>query len=129
MPQIPVRVFREASGASPALKWLKELKKTDTRAYARCIALILRLGTFGSELEMPDSKPLGGGLFELRARKGKSRYRILYFFCGKEAVCLSHGVVKKQSEVSQSDLVSANKRKQLAEANMVKYTVNFKEKI
>src|SRR5205085_392141 len=84
-------------------EWLAGLRKADRKGFVKCLDLILELERLGVELEMPHSKPLGGGIFELRTRHKKVRYRIFYFFTNRGA-CLSHGVVKKTAAVMQSDI-------------------------
>ena len=39
---------------------------------------------------------LRNGIYELRAKVGTVNYRVLYFFCGSNVACLSHGLTKGQ---------------------------------
>jgi len=59
---------------------------------------------------MPNAKPVGEGLFELRVR-GKEEVRTLYVFQLKENVILLHGFKKKTMSILKRDLRIALKRK------------------
>lgn len=61
----------------------------------------------GHLLDMPDSKSLGRGLFELRTQ-GKIRVRILYVF-HKNRVYVIHGFVKKAWKISIKDMSYARR--------------------
>lgn len=50
MPRTDVVFYQEAEGDVPVLDWLKRLRRSDQRAYAKCIASIERLAEFGHEL-------------------------------------------------------------------------------
>jgi phage-related protein len=55
---------------------------------------------------------LRGSIHELRAAHSGVNYRILYFFHGREAVVLSHGIVKQQAAVPEREIERAIERKQ-----------------
>ena len=76
--------YQEAPGDVPALNWLRRLQRTDRRGYAKCVARVQRLAELGHELRRPEADFLRDGIHELRARRGRVQYRILYFFHGKE---------------------------------------------
>ena len=84
MPRTGVVFYQEARGDVPALDWLRRLQRTDRRGYAKCVARVQRLAELGHELRRPEADFLRGGIHELRARRGRVQYRILYFFHGKE---------------------------------------------
>jgi len=69
---------------------------------ARTIELIDHLKEYGHLLDMPDSKSLGKGLFELRTQ-GKLKVRILYIFHKGQAYII-HGFVKKAWKISLKDI-------------------------
>lgn len=56
----------------------------------------------GNLLGMPDSKPLGTGLFELRTH-GRRQVRILYMFRNGKAYVI-HGFIKKAWKISKKDI-------------------------
>lgn len=95
MPLTTVLFYQEARGDVPVLDWLRKLRRTDRRAYAKCVARILRLAELGHQLRRPEADSLRGGLYELRARRGRVHYRILYFFHGRQVAVLAHSVTKE----------------------------------
>ena len=86
MPEITTVFFRDEKNI-PVLDWLKELKQKDRQGYAKCVARIRMLSQLGHELRRPLADYLDQGIYELRIRRGRVNYRILYFFTGKRWVC------------------------------------------
>ena len=95
MPSIGVCFYQEASGEVPVLEWLRDLRRRDRRAYAKCVARIERLAELGNELRRPEADFLRDGIYELRARKGRVQYRILYFFHGRDIALLAQALTKE----------------------------------
>jgi phage-related protein len=124
MPQTTVCVFREAAGEIPFAEWLDALAESEPRPYFKCLEMIARLAQLGNELRRPTSDVLRDGIRELRAKIGTVNYRVLYFFCGKNAVCLSHGLTK-EGRVPDADIDRAVKRKKLVATNPDRYTADF----
>ena len=74
------------------------------------VSKILQLLTIvGNEIEMPYSKSLGEGLFELRV-PGKISIRIIYCFYQNYAILL-HAFAKKTNKISKKDLNLAKRRR------------------
>jgi hypothetical protein len=71
MSRTEVIFYPEVEGDVPVLDWLKGLRRTDQRAYERCVAAIGRLSESGHELRRPLADILRDGVFELRIRKGR----------------------------------------------------------
>lgn len=63
-------------------------------------------------MRRPAADFLRDGIYELRASYGSQQYRVLYFFHGRDAVVLSHGITKRQS-VPAVEIDRAIARKQL----------------
>ena len=124
MPATEARAFRDASGEMPLQEWLNDLEQSEPRAHAKCLAVILELAAKGHELRRPASDALRDGIRELRTRVGRVHYRILYFFFGKHAACLSHGITK-EDEVPDKDIELAIRRKKLVERDSERYTGTF----
>ena len=62
-------------------------------------------------IELPYSKPLENGIFELRAKQGSDITRVLYFFIvGKKAV-LTNGFIKKSQKTPKAEKELAKKYK------------------
>ena len=93
MPPIEVLFFREADGRIPMLEWLDELP---TKGRDKCILALERLGELGHELRRPAADYLRDGVYELRVGWRGVNYRMLYFFHGRAAVIVSHGLVKER---------------------------------
>ena len=95
MPQTKIQVYRAKNGTVPLKEWLVNLQKMDKRAFAKCVAMILRLEQLGHELRRPESAPLRDGIHELRTRVGTVNYRLLYSFNGKNTGLLLLGCTKE----------------------------------
>ena len=93
MPRSDVILYREADGTVPLLDWLDGLSP---KAIAKCRVRIERLAEFGHELRRPEADYLRDDIYEIRVRLRSVNYRMLYFFHGKQAVVLSHGLVKER---------------------------------
>ena len=73
----------------------------------KALRAIKLLADFGNTLREPDSKPIGDGIFELRAKLGTDIVRILYFFCEGQAVVLTNGFVKKTQKTPDNQIRQA----------------------
>ena len=80
-------------------KFIKGLDDETAMRVDRTVGILEKLGHL---IEMPDSKSLGKGLFELRIH-GNRQVRIIYVFKNKKAYII-HGFVKKTSKISHSDI-------------------------
>ena len=80
----------------------KFIKDLNIEVWARVDRTLTTLGILGHLIEMPDSKSLGKGLFELRIQ-GKIQIRILYMFKNNKAYIL-HGFVKKTWKIPRGDI-------------------------
>jgi|SRR3989344_7307042 len=88
---------------------LKNIKVLDLETRDHAVHLIDILKDYGAGIRMPYSKPIGGGIFELRAL-GKTNVRFLYCFHKDSAVIL-HFLIKKQNKLNFQDISLAQKRK------------------
>ena len=87
MPSTGVVFFREGDGTVPVLDWLKRLRRTNVKAFAKCLVRVERLAELGHDLRRPEADLLRDGIHELRARCGSVQYRLLYFFTAGTCVC------------------------------------------
>jgi phage-related protein len=124
MPQTTLLVFREGPNEAPFTKWIDALEIEEPKAYARCIERILQLERFGYEMRRPAADILRDSIYELRAKIGRVHYRILYFFCGKNVVCLSHGFTKVGA-VPKHEIDAAIRAKKLVDKDRVRYTESW----
>jgi phage-related protein len=94
VPGVEVIFFQEVEGeAPPLIEWLDGLSQ---KARLKCVARLKRLEDVGYELRRPEADYLRDGIYELRASYEGVHYRMLYFFHGRSAVVVTHGVVKER---------------------------------
>jgi len=109
MPKVQVLFYAEEDGSAPVDLWLEKLPK---KVQAKGINRIFRLEEQGHELKRPEADYLQDDIYELRWSWQNVNYRILYFFYGREAVILAHGLTKEDI-IPKGDLNIAVKRKQM----------------
>src|SRR5437016_2231536 len=127
MPRTDVIFYQEDENDAPVLDWLKELRRSDECAYGACVAAIERLAEFGHELRRPLAELLRDGIYELRIRKGRMNYRILYFFHGRNVAILGHALTK-EDKVPKADIERAIRRRNAFEADPVLHSYSEEEK-
>lgn len=120
MPMIQV-VFYQETNRVPVLDWLRELRRKDRKAYAKCVARIHLLSQWGHDLRRPLADYLEDDIHELRIRKGQVHYRILYFFHGQQAAVLAHALIK-EDVVPRLDLQRAVERRRIFLKNPNRHT-------
>ena len=91
----------------PVLEWLDQLP---TKAQDKCMVKIRRLAELGHELRRPEADILHDGIHELRIGLHHINYRILYFFHGRVAAILAHGLTK-ESRIPEAAIEVALSRK------------------
>jgi hypothetical protein len=92
MPKTTIVIYQEIDGHVPLREWLIAL---DRKVQNKCFVAIEALAERGYELRRPVADYLRDGIYELRVRYGHVNYRVLYGFCGANAVLLSHGCTKE----------------------------------
>ena len=112
MPRTKIVLYREDDGTVPLLAWLDSVPD---KVRDKCVVRIERLRELGHELRRPEADFLRDGIYELRAALQGINYRVLYFFHRREAVVLSHGLVKER-EVPPKEIDRAIARKLKYEA-------------
>jgi phage-related protein len=127
MPQTDVVFYEEDRKDVPVLDWLKELRRSDQRAYVSCVAAIARLADFGHERRRPLADIVRDGIYELRIRQGRVSYRILYFFHGRNLTILGHALTK-EDKVPKADIERAIRRKKAFEADLAGHSYSEEEK-
>ncbi|MBI3634136.1 MAG: type II toxin-antitoxin system RelE/ParE family toxin [Candidatus Yonathbacteria bacterium] len=83
------------------------IEKLDDILLERVLSSVDFLEKYGALLEMPLSKPLGKGLFELRI-VGNIHIRIFYCF-HKNTAYILHAIVKKQQVIPKKEIDFARK--------------------
>ena len=89
-------------------RWLDRLPEIPRR---KCEELIAQLQESGRKLTYPHVHSLREGIYELRARHGTVRYRILYFWHRGNVAIVTHGIVKKSRTVPGNEIQRALQRK------------------
>jgi hypothetical protein len=84
--------YTTASGDSPVRAFLSGLRGQDR---VEAFALIQLLAERGNTLRRPHSRPLGGGLFELRG----TQVRIFYVLRPQRRIVLLGGMLKKRGDI------------------------------
>src|ERR1700719_3799986 len=113
MANVTIHLYCEENGDTPFLAWFESLP---TKAQDKCRVRLERLEEMGHELRRPEADFLRDGIYELRVGLQHVNYRMLYFFHGRVAGVVSHGLVK-QAEVPPKEIEKAIQRKQKFEKN------------
>ncbi len=121
MPLTTVFFYQDESEHAPVVEWLRNLRRTDRKAYAKCVARIRRLVELGHELRRPEADCLRDGIYELRAKKGRVNYRILYFFHGQNVAILGHAITK-EGKIPDAEIERTIRRKEAFERNPARHT-------
>lgn len=118
MPRTNVIFYQEEDGTVPIVDWLDALPD---KAQVKCLARLRRLEELGHELRRPEADLLRDGIYELRIGLQGLNYRILYFFHGREAAVVSHGLTKER-RVPPGEIDLAVGRKKKFEAQPEQHT-------
>jgi len=110
MPTTQVLFYQDADGRSPVVDWLEALRARDVVAFTKCATVIERLEESGHELRRPTADFLRDGIYELRAKRGRVNYRLLYFFHGRNVAIVAHALTK-EAEVPRADIDRALARR------------------
>lgn len=79
---------------------------------AKVLAAIDLLEEEGSNLHRPYADLLKNGIHELRVCISRIRYRILYFFCNRTDIVLTHGFKKQAKKVPETEIKRAIRYKE-----------------
>jgi phage-related protein len=123
LPPIEVVYYKDADGTVPLIEWFNTLP---SKAIQKCAVKLGRLEQLGHELRRPEGDYLRDEVYELRASYQGVHYRMLYFFHGRSAVIVSHGLVKLGA-VSPREIDLAINRKRSFEATPSRHTFRPKE--
>ena len=101
-----VEYYEKADGSRPVEDFILS---QDAKMQAKIFAALELLEIKGPELREPFSKPLGDGLFEVRAKQGSDISRVLYFFVVGRKVILTNGFVKKTQKTPPREIDRAKR--------------------
>ena len=102
-----VRFHHSGGGRSAVLDWLLDLPDTEL---AICIGLLRRLQREGNQLGLPQSAPLGAGLFELRGHSDRMQLRMIYCFEKGQLCIIASGFIKQSPKTLAHELDLARRR-------------------
>ena len=101
-----VEYYEKADGSRPAEDFILS---QDAKMQAKIFATLELLEIKGPGLREPFSKPLGDGIFEVRAKQGSDISRVLYFFVVGRKVILTNGFIKKTQKTPSREIDRAKR--------------------
>ncbi|MBX3324756.1 MAG: type II toxin-antitoxin system RelE/ParE family toxin [Nitrospira sp.] len=122
--EIAENTSRLLSGAGRQRSGVGVARHAPCKIQDKCVVKIERLRELGHELRRPEADLLRNGIYELRIGREGMNYRILYFFHGRMAAVLAHGLAKER-EVPTKDIQVALERKRCFERDP--YTHTYRE--
>ena len=104
--EFQVLFYDKPDGTEPAKEFILSLDKKMRTKMLRTVEMLQRNGT---DLREPNSKPLGEGIFELRAKVGSDISRVLYFFIVGRRIILTNGFIKKTAKTPPCEIELAKR--------------------
>ena len=104
--KIPVVFYRTRGGSEIVRDWLRALDEKDRNA----IGLDLMRIQFRWPVGMPLCRPMGEGLWEVRANLPSNRTARILFCVVAERIVVLHGFIKKTQKTPDDELALARKR-------------------
>ena len=106
MENFSVEYYETEDGTRPAEEFILS---QDKKMQAKLFMSLELLEIKGPGLREPYSKPLGDGIFEVRAKQGTDISRVLYFFVVGKKVILTNGFVKKTPKTPPGEIARAKR--------------------
>lgn len=103
-----IEFYQLPNGDKPVKEFLDGL---DNKMRTKAVYGLSILEEFGNKLREPYSKPIGGGLFELRIKFAGDISRIFYFFVVDNKIILTNGFIKKTMKTPKAEIELARKYK------------------
>ena len=101
-----VEYYEREDGSKPAEEFILS---QNNKMQAKLFMTLEFLEERGPALREPYSKPLGDGIFEVRAKVGSDISRVLYFFVIGKRIILTNGFVKKTQKTPSSEIERAKR--------------------
>ena len=98
--------YETPEGKCPVREFIDSRKRRDQ---AKIIAFISNLQDRGPTLRRPYADLLEDEIPELRIRLSADQFRVLYFFCFRRFIVLTHAFVKVTAKVPRSEIQKAKK--------------------
>ena len=96
--------YTKRNGRCPIQEFLDRIPSSDW-PYIRFKLELLQ--EHGPNLDRPHAAYLRDGIWELRPRVKKVRYRLFYFFHNTRQIIITHGIKKKTKKVPPSEIDKA----------------------
>lgn len=106
--EFSIEYYEAINGRQYAKEFLDELEQKYEELWKQTVGLIRGL-TNKKFHEMPYSRSLGNGLFEIRPRSGKHICRINYCFGKDKKIVLLNGFVKNDKKTQEREIRTARK--------------------
>lgn len=101
-----VLYYEKPKGECPVRDFVESRKGRDQ---AKILALISFLQDQGPTLPRPYADLLEDGIHELRIRLSGDQFRVLYFFCFRRFIVLTHSFLKVTTKVPRAEIQKAKK--------------------
>jgi hypothetical protein len=98
--------YEDKNGDSPVEDFIDSRKKSNQ---AKLFSFISLLEEQGPNLPRPYADLLKDGIHELRVKLSGDQIRVLYFFCYKDFIILTHAFIKTTDKVPISEIEKAKK--------------------
>ena len=98
--------YETENGHCPVQEFIDSRKERDQ---AKVFSWLSLLEDRGPNLPRPYADLLEDGIHELRVRLSGDQIRILYFFCYRDFIILTHAFAKRTDRVPQSEIVQARR--------------------
>jgi phage-related protein len=105
--KIPVAFYTTSSGGTVVSDWLKSLADGERTAIGQDLMRV----QFRWPVGMPLCRPLGDGLWEVRATCPGNRIARLLFSLIDDKIVVLHGFIKKTQKTPDDDMKLARRRK------------------
>lgn len=101
-----VLYYETLKGKCPVREYIDSRKVRDQ---AKIFAHISYLQDQGPTLPRPHADLLEDGIHELRVRLSGDQFRVLYFFCYRRFIVLTHAFMKVTAKVPRAEIQKAKK--------------------
>jgi len=101
-----VYFYKDGQGVSEIQNFIDS---KNSKTQQKIFAWLLLLEEHGPQIPRPYSDLLNDGIHELRIKLSGNQYRMLYFFCFKDFIILTHTFIKNTSAVPEAEIRKAMK--------------------
>ena len=98
--------YETDDGKCPIMEFIDSRKK---RNQAKVLSYVSLLQDKGPNLTRPYADLLEEGIHELRVKLSGEQTRILYFFCFRNLIVLTHAFIKSTNKVPKAEITKAKK--------------------